>query len=138
RNRYEIGRVEGAGSRAAGVGAAPDPIRARNRQGELTPGCGAGVCQARPLEAQSHSLAARRLRPPETMRASFAAVVAAATAIAFAFLLLPIVAIFVRVPVGHLFAQLGDNASRDALVVSLKTSAIAHGSVLLVGTPVAY
>ena len=52
------------------------------------------------------------------MRASFAAVVAAATAIAFAFLLLPLVAIFARVPVGHLFAQLGDSVTRDALVVA--------------------
>jgi molybdate transport system permease protein len=72
------------------------------------------------------------------MRASFAAVVAAATAIAFAFLLLPIVAIFLRVPIGHLFAQLGDAVTRDALVVSLRTSAIAHASVVLVGTPAAY
>ena len=72
------------------------------------------------------------------MRASFAAVVATATAIGFAFLVLPIVAIFLRVPVGHLFAQLGDDVTRDALLVSLKTSAIAHASVLLVGTPVAY
>ena len=72
------------------------------------------------------------------MRALFAAVVAAATAIAFAFLLLPIVAIFLRVPVGHLFAQLGDDVTRDALLVSLKTSAIAHACVVLVGTPVAY
>jgi molybdate transport system permease protein len=72
------------------------------------------------------------------MRALFAAVVAAATAIAFTFLLLPIVAIFLRVPVGHLFAQLGDDVTRDALVVSLKTSAIAHACVVLVGTPVAY
>jgi molybdate transport system permease protein len=72
------------------------------------------------------------------MRASFAAVVATATGVAFAFLLLPLVAIFARVPVGHLFAQLGDDVTRDALVVSLKTSAIAHVSVLLIGTPVAY
>jgi molybdate transport system permease protein len=64
--------------------------------------------------------------------------VATATGIAFAFLLLPLVAIFARVPVGHLFAQLGDDVTRDALVVSLKTSAIAHVSVLLVGTPVAH
>ncbi|MFY9580072.1 MAG: ABC transporter permease, partial [Gaiellaceae bacterium] len=72
------------------------------------------------------------------MRALLAAVVAAATAIAFAFLLLPIVAIFLRVPVGHLFAQLGDDVTRDALLVSLKTSAIAHACVVLFGTPVAY
>ena len=72
------------------------------------------------------------------MRTLFAAVVAAATAIALAFLLLPIVAIFLRVPVGHLFGQLGDRVTRDALLVSLKTSAIAHACVLLVGTPTAY
>jgi molybdate transport system permease protein len=72
------------------------------------------------------------------MRTLFAVVVATATAIAFAFLLLPIVAIFLRVPVGHLFAQLGDDVTRDALVVSLKTSAIAHVCVLVVGTPAAY
>jgi molybdate transport system permease protein len=72
------------------------------------------------------------------MRRLFGAVAVAATAIAFAFLLLPVVAIFLRVPVGHLFAQLGDRVTRDALVVSLKTSAIAHASVLAVGTPTAY
>jgi molybdate transport system permease protein len=72
------------------------------------------------------------------MRALFAAVVAASAAIAFAFLLLPIAAIFLRVPVGHLFAQLGDDVTRDALVVSLKTSAIAHAAVVVVGTPAAY
>jgi molybdate transport system permease protein len=72
------------------------------------------------------------------MRRLFAVVSAAAAAIAFAFLLLPVVAIFARVPVGHLFAQLGDRVTRDALLVSLKTSAIAHACVLIVGTPTAY
>jgi molybdate transport system permease protein len=72
------------------------------------------------------------------MRWTFAAVVALATAVAFAFLVLPIVAIFSRVPVGRLFAQLDDPVTRDALLVSLKTSAIAHASVLAVGTPTAY
>ena len=72
------------------------------------------------------------------MRALFAAVVAAATAVAFAFLLLPLAAIFLRVSPGELVAQLGDEVTRDALVVSLKTSAIAHAAVLLFGTPTAY
>src|SRR4029453_3909813 len=63
---------------------------------------------------------------------------AAATAIALAFLLLPVIAIFVRVPPGDLLAALGNDVTRDALIVSLKTSAIAHASVLLVGTPAAY
>jgi len=68
----------------------------------------------------------------------FAAATAVASGVAFVFLLLPLVAIFLRVPVGHLFAQLGNEAARDALVVSLKTSAIAHAAVLLFGTPTAY
>jgi molybdate transport system permease protein len=72
------------------------------------------------------------------MRRLFAAVAGIATALAFAFLLLPLVAIFARVPITHLFAQLGDRVTRDALLVSLETSAIAHVCVLVVGTPTAY
>jgi molybdate transport system permease protein len=62
----------------------------------------------------------------------------AATAVALAFLLLPIVAIFARVPPGELVAQLSRPVVTDALVVSLKTSAIAQALVLLLGTPTAY
>ena len=72
------------------------------------------------------------------MRALFTAVFALAAAVAFTFLLLPLVAIFLRVPVGHLLAQLGDPVTRDALLVSLKTSAIAHACVVAFGTPTAY
>jgi molybdate transport system permease protein len=72
------------------------------------------------------------------MRVLFAAALAAATAIALAFLVLPVAAIFLRVPPGDLFGALGHGVTRDALVVSLKTSAIAHACVLLVGTPAAY
>ena len=72
------------------------------------------------------------------MRTLFAALLAAATAIALGFLLLPVVAIFVRVPPSDLLRALGHDVTRDALLVSLKTSAIAHGAVLLVGTPAAY
>jgi molybdate transport system permease protein len=72
------------------------------------------------------------------MRVLFAAALAAATAIALAFLVLPVAAIFLRVPPGDLFGALGHGVTRDALVVSLKTSAIAHACVLLIGTPAAY
>jgi molybdate transport system permease protein len=72
------------------------------------------------------------------MRALFAAALAAATAIALAFLVLPVVAIFFRVPPGDLVGALGHSVTRDALLVSLKTSAIAHACVVLVGTPAAY
>jgi molybdate transport system permease protein len=71
-------------------------------------------------------------------RALFALTTAVAAAVAFVFLLLPIVAIFLRIPVRDLFAQLDNQVARDALVVSLKTSAIAHIAVLVFGTPTAY
>jgi molybdate transport system permease protein len=72
------------------------------------------------------------------MRKLFAALLAAATAVALAFLLLPVAAIFLRVPPGELIGALGNHITRDALVVSIKTSAIAHAAVLLIGTPAAY
>ena len=62
----------------------------------------------------------------------------AAAAIALGFLLLPIVAIFARVSPGKLVAQLSQPVVTDALVLSLKTSAIAQALVVLVGTPAAY
>ena len=71
-------------------------------------------------------------------RIAFAAMTAVAAGVAFVFLLLPLIAIFLRVPISDLFDQLGNQVFRDALVVSLKTSLIAHVSVLLFGTPTAY
>jgi len=72
------------------------------------------------------------------MRLLFAAVLAAATAIALAFLLLPVVAIFIQSSPADLIGALGHDVTRDALLVSIKTSAIAHAAVLLIGTPAAY
>jgi molybdate transport system permease protein len=60
-----------------------------------------------------------------------------ATLATFAFLLFPIVAIFARVSPARLVAQLGNPVVTDALVVSLKTTAIAQALVLLLGTPTA-
>ena len=62
----------------------------------------------------------------------------AATAVALGFLLLPIVAIFARVSPGKLVAQLSHPVVTDALLLSLKTSAIAQALVILLGTPAAY
>jgi molybdate transport system permease protein len=72
------------------------------------------------------------------LRAAFAALLAVATAVALAFLVLPVVAIFLRVPPSDLLHALGRDVTRDALLVSLKTSAIAHAAVLLFGTPAAW
>lgn len=55
-----------------------------------------------------------------------------------AFLLLPLVAIYTRVPLGRLVDQLGSDVVTDALIVSAKTTVIAQALILLFGTPTAY
>jgi molybdate transport system permease protein len=61
-----------------------------------------------------------------------------AAAIALAFLLLPIVAIFARTSPGHLLHQLSNPVVKDALVVSLKTTLIAQALIVVFGTPLAF
>jgi len=68
----------------------------------------------------------------------FSAGVAVATGIALLFLLLPIVAIFARVPPGDLVSALGRGQATDALVVSLQTNLIALALIVLAGTPTAW
>ena len=63
---------------------------------------------------------------------------AAALVLALTFLLLPLLAIFLRVSPATLVRQFGSDVAVDALVVSLETSLIAHALVLLLGTPAAY
>jgi len=72
------------------------------------------------------------------VRRAFDLALAAAAAVALAFLLLPLLALFLRVPPGTLVSELGSKAARDALVVSLETSAVAHAFILVLGTPAAY
>jgi molybdate transport system permease protein len=62
----------------------------------------------------------------------------AAVVIALGFLTLPIVALFARVSPAKLLDQLDNPVVTDALVVSLKTTLIAQGLILLFGTPLAY
>jgi molybdate transport system permease protein len=62
----------------------------------------------------------------------------AALALALAFLALPVVAVFVDAGPAELIKSLGDASARDALVLSLETSAIALAIVVVVGTPAAY
>ena len=61
-----------------------------------------------------------------------------ATGVAALFLLLPLLAIFLRVSPVTLIRQLGDPVVTDALLVTLKTNAIAMALILLIGTPAAY
>jgi molybdate transport system permease protein len=69
---------------------------------------------------------------------AFAIFLAATTSVALGFLLLPVVAIFLRIPPGELFSQLGNDVAVDALIVTLKTSIVANLLFLAVGTPAAY
>jgi molybdate transport system permease protein len=72
------------------------------------------------------------------MRRAFPALRVAATSLVVAFLLLPLAAIFLRVPPGDLVRALGTDVARDALRVTLVTTLAAQALVLLVGTPAAY
>ena len=61
-----------------------------------------------------------------------------ATALALAFLVLPVAAIFLHVSPGRLLDQLSNPVVHDALLVTLKTSLAAQALILLLGTPLAY
>ncbi|HEX7084233.1 MAG TPA: ABC transporter permease [Gaiellaceae bacterium] len=71
-------------------------------------------------------------------RAVFVASFALATAIALAFLVLPVAAIFAHVPPDRLARQLTEPVVADALMVTLKTTLLAQLLIVLVGTPAAY
>lgn len=68
----------------------------------------------------------------------FPLALAAALAVALAFLTLPIAAIFLEAGPAELLGSLGDEQALDALRLSLITSVIAIALILLFGTPAAY
>jgi molybdate transport system permease protein len=59
-------------------------------------------------------------------------------ALVMGFLLVPIVALVTYQPPGHLISELGTRVTTDAIVVSLKTNAVAMLLTLGLGTPLAY
>jgi len=61
-----------------------------------------------------------------------------ATAILLGFVVLPVLAIFLRVPLGELLAQVHSHAALQALRVSLETTLAALALIVLVGTPTAH
>jgi molybdate transport system permease protein len=69
---------------------------------------------------------------------AFSVVLVAALALALSFLILPVVAVFADTGPGKLVSSLGDASARDALRLSLETSLIALGIIVVVGTPAAY
>ena len=75
------------------------------------------------------------MRRPDRASAAAAGV---GTAVLFGFVLVPILAIFVRVPPATLVAQLHSKVALDALGVSLRSTLIAVAAVVVFGTPAAY
>jgi molybdate transport system permease protein len=63
---------------------------------------------------------------------------APALALALAFLVLPVLAIFLDSPPGELLDALGEPGALDALWLSLRTSVTALAIIVVVGTPAAY
>jgi molybdate transport system permease protein len=61
-----------------------------------------------------------------------------ALTLAVAFLALPVLAIFINTGPGRLIASLGDQQARDALRLSLETTATAIAVILVVGTPASF
>ncbi len=73
-----------------------------------------------------------------TRRPWFPLVLGAAVALALAFLVLPVIAIFTNTAPGKLLSSLGNPEATDALRLSLETTSIAVAVIVLVGTPAAY
>jgi molybdate transport system permease protein len=72
------------------------------------------------------------------MRRVFPVVLVVATAVTISFLVVPIVAIFLRVSPSTLVDALRSQVARDALVVTLETTLVAQLLIVLFGTPTAY
>jgi molybdate transport system permease protein len=66
------------------------------------------------------------------------ALFAAAAGVGLAFLVLPVLAIFLEIAPDALVGRLDDPVVRDALLVTFKTSVVAQALVLGIGTPAAY
>ena len=72
------------------------------------------------------------------MNRAFGVVLWGAAVLTLGFLLVPIAAIFLRVPPGDLLDALGSPVARDALRVTVATTLTAQTVILVVGTPAAY
>ena len=72
------------------------------------------------------------------MKRAFDLVLAVTTGVALAFLLLPLLALFLEISPAKMIEALGSDVALDALWVTLKTGLIAHAFVLALGTPAAY
>jgi molybdate transport system permease protein len=82
--------------------------------------------------------ARRVLRSPTFERAAVGVGAGAVVTVVLAFLLLPIVALLTYQPLHDLFHGFGTKVATDAILVSLKTNAIAFVLMAGLGTPFAY
>ena len=131
----------GDGDPDPGLGAAARALRDRCRVELDEEGGCTGVDQDAPLGEGTGSAEGVRL-PPASGRvvgdALFRTTLVLATSVVLLFLLLPIVAVFLRVPPGELVSALGSDAARDALRVTAETISISMLAILVFGTPAAY
>jgi molybdate transport system permease protein len=88
--------------------------------------------------AQAAAPGTRSLAWSRIGRALLAALFFVAVVVTFAFIALPIIAIFVHVPPGALIDQLSNPVVTDALIVTVKTTLVAQVLILAFGTPTAY
>ncbi len=68
----------------------------------------------------------------------FAIALGSSIALVLAFLVLPVLAIFVKTSPARLLASLGESESTEALKLSLETTAIAVAIIVIIGTPAAF
>lgn len=71
-------------------------------------------------------------------RHAFTGVLVTALALSLAFLVVPVAAVFMQVSPAEIVRQLGTDAARDAIVVSLRTNLVADLVIIAVGTPAAW
>jgi molybdate transport system permease protein len=123
------------------VGAAARPLRDRRGLGVDRQDRRSGL-DRRPALGEGPGGAQERRLPPGAEAIDvgrlFRAALVVTTGVALTFLVLPVVAIFARVPPGELISALGSDAAKDALVVTARTNVISMVLILTFGTPAAY
>ncbi len=72
------------------------------------------------------------------MRHTFTIALWLALGLSLAFLMVPVVAVFLQVPPGELVDHVRGPVVRDAVIVSLRSNVIADVIIVVVGTPAAY
>src|SRR3954452_21770841 len=101
-------------------------------------GVSSTACWAEPGSRPCARRASSRRRSEMTGSRAFTALLILALAATLVFLTLPIVAVFTDTSPAQLLDSLDDPIARDALWLSLKTTAAALVIILVVGTPAAY